>query len=114
MSVFLEGSRDSPSVEERAGEVKRAVEVRETTAKVGGKGGGGRWLFVSHDPVPLSSSEDVEEGKGLVEKMGMVRRDGKETRENAGSEKRFIHFKFEPMVCFHFPFPTSNTETTSS
>lgn len=91
VSIFLEGSRENPSALPSFGDALPEEESRETTAKVGGKGGGGRWLFVSHDRVSL--------GKGLIEKMEMLKRDGRER----GGEKRFIHFKFEPMV----PFPSN-------
>lgn len=85
-SVFLEGSRVAPAV--GSGE-------SGTVAGVGGKGGGGTWLYVSHDPfAEVAEKVDWETAFGLV-------KDGSEPAHDRGSddeEKRFIHFKFEPMV----------------
>jgi len=86
VSVFLEGVK-ATDVNGKLVEGNEDEEVRETTAKAGGKGGGGRWLFVSHDPVFLDGNEDV------VTKLGMVREDVQ------GKGRRFVRFKFEPMVC---------------
>ncbi|CAG8955949.1 hypothetical protein HYFRA_00008803 [Hymenoscyphus fraxineus] len=98
VSVFLEGKR---SAGERHGEIVQGSMVeegkeRETKAGVGGKGGGGRWLFVSHDPVSLDSNSD----RTLAELLGMVRNEkveGEMSGRDVG-EMRFIHFKFEPMI----------------
>ncbi|KAK2039257.1 hypothetical protein LZ31DRAFT_506500 [Colletotrichum somersetense] len=74
-----------------------------TIAGPGGKGGGGTWLFVSHDPVPESHDGDDE----MLRRLGLV--DDKEAASHrlageSGSpqpgrrRKRLIHFKFEPMI----------------
>lgn len=53
-----------------------------------GKGGGGRWVLISHEVVEVSDAvERVWKGMGV----------------DAGNEgkitgRRFLHFKFEPMV----------------
>lgn len=76
VSVFLEGSRDVDGGE-------------ETTAGVGGKGGGGNWLYISHEAVPEDQLDVVVNSLGL------------ETGKAAETEfhgQRLIHFKFEPMV----------------
>lgn len=79
VSVFVEGRKAS------AGE----GEGREKAASaVGGKGGGGAWLFVSHDPVDEEGFMDDGE---LVKTLGLGGEGGE------GGE-RLIHFKFEPMV----------------
>lgn len=77
----------------------------ETVAGVGGKGGGGRWLFVSHEPVESRGKLDSEPNivaalLGIEEPIF----DGKEgsSAEEMG-ESRLIHFKFEPMVWLPFP-----------
>lgn len=85
VSVFLEGSREAP-LSEAQGEEGRTV------AKIGGKGGGGRWLFVSHDPVAISESMDI------AKLLGMVREGGSSESGAGGSKRRFVHFKFEPMI----------------
>lgn len=83
VSVFLEGRRTTDGIDD-VGEV----------AAVGGKGAGGTWLFVSHDPVP----------EGDEAWMKALEMDVDEARHTVpgGKEQRLIHFKFEPMVSlFH-------------
>ncbi|KAI6775686.1 hypothetical protein HG530_002444 [Fusarium avenaceum] len=83
VSVFLEGRR----VAEVEGE-------DEQIAGVGGKGAGGTWLFVSHDPVPdtgdkntdWSSMFGLEDSTLAQETIGVVK------------ERRLVHFKFEAMI----------------
>jgi tRNA wybutosine-synthesizing protein 3 len=101
VSVFLEGRKNSSEEgdgeveknEEGDGEEQDGASARETKAGVGGKGGGGRWLFVSHDPI------DIEKhASDVVGYLGMQRKDGDVVIEGSAREVRFIHFKFEPMV----------------
>ncbi|KAJ0123491.1 hypothetical protein J7T55_011956 [Diaporthe amygdali] len=72
----------------------------ETVAGVGGKGGGGRWLFVSHEPVESHGKLDSEPNI-VAALLGMEEPifDGKDgsSAEEMG-ESRLIHFKFEPMI----------------
>ncbi|KAF4994341.1 hypothetical protein FGRMN_5849 [Fusarium graminum] len=83
VSVFLEGRR----VVEAEGEDGQI-------AGVGGKGAGGAWLFVSHDPVPdaddkntdWSSVFGLEDPTLAQETFGAVK------------ERRLVHFKFEAMI----------------
>lgn len=63
----------------------------DVSVKAGGKGGG-RWLFVSHDPI----SEAERSSRSYCEMVGMRAYDGREM--SMGSDSRLIHFKFEPMV----------------
>jgi|SRR5688572_17224443 tRNA wybutosine-synthesizing protein 3 len=78
VSVFLEG-------------VKREDGGRDgQVATPGGKGAGGQWLFVSHEPVKEAS----EEGENWSEIFGLTGRG----EDGEGEKKRLIHFKFEPMV----------------
>lgn len=93
VSVFLEGKRKSEYAsgpETRGGD----LEGREKGAGAGGKGGGGRWLFVSHDPVKK------EKEKSWIEVFGMKSGDFESLQGEMGDvmERRLIHFKFEPMV----------------
>jgi tRNA wybutosine-synthesizing protein 3 len=107
--VEQDGDGDGEGEGEREGE-------RVKVAGVGGKGGGGRWVFVSHDPVPVGADSElgferlneergVEDGKRSfwAEQLGMVREIGAEEgrAEDITGETRWIHFKFEPMVCSH-------------
>jgi tRNA wybutosine-synthesizing protein 3 len=86
ISVFLEGSR----TEER--------QDRSTSQNVvpGGKGNGGRWLYVSHDPI-LGPSNKQLEGRSLSKLFGMPN----ETAVFEGMRPRstrFAKLQFEPMV----------------
>ncbi|KAL7900771.1 methyltransferase TYW3 domain-containing protein [Trichoderma sp. SZMC 28014] len=86
-SVFLEG-RKSKSGDGESGE-------SEQVARVGGKGAGGTWLYVSHDP-------KTDGGEGYLDWMRELglpdAADGLEMYHDAGDERRLIHFKFEPMI----------------
>jgi tRNA wybutosine-synthesizing protein 3 len=98
VSVFLEGKKQVHG-EELDGSLREGSEsgVRETTAGVGGKGGGGRWLYVSHNEVDITQHDGAE--GSLTSLLGMEQsHDG--LRSGAGI--RFIHFKFEPMVCAQY------------
>lgn len=66
--------------------------------------GGGKWLFVSHDPVNLTGLE--EEGK-LLELFQLPNGGNAENSFSATApppqvKVRFVHFKFEPMVSGSF------------
>ncbi|KAG7134908.1 tRNA wybutosine-synthesizing protein 3 like [Verticillium longisporum] len=87
VSVFLEGRRDIA-----ASSSGDAVDDRQTQAGVGGKGGGGTWLFVSHDRVDMKTVEDED---AAVRVMGLDVTGGSPV---GISSKRLIHFKFEPMI----------------
>lgn len=89
-----DGLRDEPPA------LASASASAETVAGVGGKGGGGRWLFVSHEPVESRGKLDSEPNI-VAALLGMEEPifDGREgsSAEEMG-ESRLIHFKFEPMV----------------
>lgn len=99
ISIFLEGNKVSES--RVISSSKNRVEIgnfqddviRETTAGVGGKGGGGRWLFVSHDKLSIE-----EHNSDLTETFGMVKRSEERSVQTYEFGSRLIHFKFEPMV----------------
>ncbi|WQF82920.1 Putative tRNA wybutosine-synthesizing protein [Colletotrichum destructivum] len=118
VSVFLEGRRAAPAsapagtagVDDshlRAATQSDANDngstALTTIAGPGGKGGGGTWLFVSHDPVPEPHDGDDE----LLRLLGLVGEKGPAPHSVAGDSgssqpgrrrKRLIHFKFEPMI----------------
>jgi len=78
VSVFVEGKKTAEAGDH--GQI----------AGVGGKGAGGAWLFVSHEPVSetggwINSLELREPGAGVKD-------------DGTLKDKRLIHFKFEPMV----------------
>lgn len=110
VSVFREGSKKGSGVVE-VGEGEGEEEVRKL-AGVGGKGGGGSWLFVSHDPVPLGDGDagDVEVLLGLKkrsageeDKSAQGERGDGDVRDVAAA--RLVHFKFEPMVSIEAEIP---------
>ncbi|KAI0487677.1 methyltransferase TYW3-domain-containing protein [Xylaria cf. heliscus] len=93
VSVFVEGRKAGEVGPYRDGDGDDEGDDRPATlAAVGGKGGGGTWLFVSHDPVPGVVGEGVRDLLGL--RGEKERRDGPETPKDT----RLIHFKFEPMI----------------
>ncbi|KAL2075977.1 hypothetical protein VTL71DRAFT_920 [Oculimacula yallundae] len=131
ISVFLEGRRksaDEGSAVEKGeavdgnrtgdekGDEREEDGTERTAAGVGGKGGGGRWLFVSHDPVAVGSGSELgNESQGgmdskscagmysWTELLGMQRLEGGDENvrtlmESAVGERRLVHFKFEPMI----------------
>ena len=95
ISIFLEGSKQgngkdpwlASRPENGAGERQAAVP--------GGKGLGGRWLFVSHEPVHMS-----QVGDSLLSKLGLNFMENKPACkvDLDINERRLIKFQFEPMV----------------
>ncbi|KAI0008640.1 methyltransferase TYW3-domain-containing protein [Xylariaceae sp. FL0662B] len=105
VSVFLEGKK---VVEEglAAPELGVSPETPEEANKqpklagVGGKGGGGAWLFVSHDPVLFDETKPASSLEAL---LGLKSPKDTELTLEYGSDAdiaatRLIHFKFEPMI----------------
>ncbi|OBS23641.1 hypothetical protein FPOA_04190 [Fusarium poae] len=83
VSVFLEGRR-----------VAEAESEDERVAGVGGKGAGGAWLFVSHDPIP-------DKGDGATDWSSQFGIEDSAAAQNATptvKERRLVHFKFEAMI----------------
>ncbi|CAK7274148.1 hypothetical protein SEPCBS119000_006019 [Sporothrix epigloea] len=109
VAVFLEGRKGGQPAEEKT--VAPTPGPASTVASAGGKGGGGKWLFVSHDPLvrglaadstspPQHSSYNgtdwatvfgLERGRGDVAEASV--------QDNVEQdEERLVHFKFEPMI----------------
>lgn len=88
ISVFLEGRKTGSDAltSEDDSEVSRAGP--------GGKGGGGVWLFISHDPVEVPGTSSFQD---FTSKFGMVDATA-DTARGPDVHCRFIHLKFEPMV----------------
>lgn len=97
ISVFVEGkkkSEDRQDDEDPANDVEgrgQSSQDKETIAGTGGKGGGGKWLYVSHDPFTF------EDGQDLTAALGMSR---KGDEESTWEGQRLVRFKFEPMVSY--------------
>lgn len=91
ISVFLEGQK---AVAKSVGEVNtNDTEERQEYASQGGKGGGGRWLYVSHQP--LSASDDHKNATSL---MSLFKMQTTESQLLSSTTGRFVHLKFEPMI----------------
>jgi len=92
ISVFLEGQKATGKhTSEQTGP---ELEERTEYASQGGKGGGGRWLYVSHQP--LSSPENDDQGKTSL--MSLFNLHTKESGSEMFGNTRFVHLKFEPMI----------------
>lgn len=115
ISVFLEGlKKNSNPGDSRMNQQESKVLDRGDTAGkagIGGKGEGGEWLFVSHDQVDVERKSNQEVAETLFgnEKDGAT---AKTFSDDEGSRlgedivdfdisytTRFVHLKFEPMVC---------------
>ncbi len=117
VSVFLEGRKKAPAAAARAGSLSAGAkpedddgeddedgEPARSTARLasaGGKGGGGSWLFVSHDPIDVSEQSPADASSRWEALFGLGQStDGVEPGDSgARDSERLIHFKFEPMVC---------------
>ena len=102
VSVFLEGRKQGKENEGRgnAENNEGAQKDSEQVLVPGGKGIGGKWLFVSHEPVDLF--KEGERKEILSELLGL----GSSGVQNEAlafcgdvSEMRLVRFQFEPMVC---------------
>lgn len=97
VSVFLEGRKHGKgkAVGRDDGGCKEGMAERQA-AVPGGKGMGGRWLFVSHEPVQVRRDEEpVSRILGLepMEGMAWLKIDMEV------DDLRLVRFQFEPMVC---------------
>ncbi|KAL1883391.1 hypothetical protein VTK73DRAFT_8958 [Phialemonium thermophilum] len=90
LSIFLEGDKTSASFRTKA---------RKPASNSGGKGGGGSWLFVSHDPVTFAS-DTQDEGLEFLKLIGLEPKEMSAglVRDDNNEQPRLIHFKFEPMI----------------
>ncbi|MCJ1393337.1 hypothetical protein MMC18_006210 [Xylographa bjoerkii] len=89
ISVFLEGAKTETSHDGQQNESLQA-------AVPGGKGRGGRWLFVSHDPVDALDASSSETGP-IMNLFGMSKHGTLPLNLKLGMT-RFVKFQFEPMI----------------
>ena len=108
VSVFLEGAKpntlkhnDLPACSktgkqtmEHGDEVENNSDMKQA-AVPGGKGKGGRWLFVSHDPVDVPVQQKPDD-TSLSTLFGLSQIKDRQSQPDADS--RFVKFQFEPMV----------------
>lgn len=117
ISVFLEGIKtkaqyDDAGVERDAGDEgdegdeggqdeQEILDERAITGPVGGKGRGGRWLFVSHDPIEIPLQTEVERIP-LSTLFGLTSSSSSSSTVqptlHKPSQSRLVRFQFEPMV----------------
>ncbi|KAI9843012.1 MAG: hypothetical protein M1837_006643 [Sclerophora amabilis] len=79
---------------------------KNRTAGIGGKGGGGNWSFVSHNPIQIPDSTDSGETSAahdhFTNLFGLIPPAVTEECEHASLQfdaaTRLVHFKFEPMI----------------
>lgn len=88
IAVFLDGAnkKDDAIIDEE--------DAISSASTKGGKGGG-QWLYVSHSSLDLSSVQ--QEGE-LLNLFGIKTDDGVSV-PSSDNRPRFVHFRFEPMVC---------------
>lgn len=115
ISVFLEGTKPlAPQcddavvrVDEGGQEEKGYIfDERTITGPVGGKGRGGRWLFVSHDPIEIPLQTEVERQPlstlfGLTSSSELSASSSSPAAQPTlynPSQLRLVRFQFEPMV----------------
>ncbi|ERS98392.1 hypothetical protein HMPREF1624_05176 [Sporothrix schenckii ATCC 58251] len=112
VAVFLEGRKGAAlPMDERTAPATTAP--ASTIASAGGKGGGGKWLFVSHDPlvngVAADSTSPPQHSNysgtdwanvfGLEINEAALRVDENTVQDDVEQdEERLVHFKFEPMI----------------
>lgn len=117
VSVFVEGRKTAAAAQPQQAAAINTDDVAEqgdgteeiqpastqTVAGLGGKGGGGTWLYVSHDPHPLVGQGVMVDWVKELSIVGEKDDDSSLLDATGGSgdsdsERRLIHFKFEPMV----------------
>lgn len=85
---------------------RRKAEERQSTVP-GGKGKGGRWLFVSHDPVDIPAQQSAADTP-FSRLFGLSPRAPKAAQSLPVAESRYVKFQFEPMVSSGAPNTNSS------
>ena len=98
LSVFLEGKKLCKGRERRE-DAKGFGKESEQAAVPGGKGLGGKWLFVTHEPFVLSRKGEEKENLSQVLGLGLSGAQNEAlTLSGDVNEMRLVRFQFEPMV----------------
>ncbi len=102
VSVFLEGRKQGQGRNER-GDAEHDWRLERESAQAavpGGKGMGGKWLFVSHEPVELSKMGESKEALSELLGLGSLGAQNEApVLSGDASARRLVRFQFEPMVC---------------
>lgn len=100
ISVFLEGRKHDAKrgsrMEDGEDREHECLEGESQAAVPGGKGMGGRWLFVSHEPVQVQDFDECTSRSLGLEPLKGAHWDVADKEPN---QLRFARFQFEPMVC---------------
>ncbi|RVD86690.1 uncharacterized protein DFL_004953 [Arthrobotrys flagrans] len=95
VSVFLEGRKQSSTT-------SISKQDHETdVAAAGGKGGDGRWLFVTHDHLSDDILQETQDDATFLNTIfGGIPSEPAVTQllREQSSETRYVHLKFEPMI----------------
>lgn len=95
VAVYLEGEAKAKAITATEDEQTAAATSNEGISSTSGGGkGGGRWLFVSHQPINL---DQLAQPGTLFAKLGFSRTAQIAFPPAAGGG-RFVHLKFEPMI----------------
>ncbi|KAL7273889.1 hypothetical protein RUND412_003233 [Rhizina undulata] len=105
VSVFLEGVKKDTLKGSAQSPLEAVAEGPLANAGIGGKGEGGKWLYVSHDPVDISGKASDEVSailfgggpSGEADDAVNGIKSGRESLE-ISSSTRLVHIKFEPMI----------------
>ncbi|OJD35207.1 trna wybutosine-synthesizing protein [Diplodia corticola] len=93
ISAFLEGRKRAAAAE---GGEPREAPAETSIAGAGGKGGG-QWLFVSHEPVPMPAADAAGAGQHFTALFGLDTAGGLARAEHHAGQ-RHVHLKFEAMI----------------
>lgn len=94
ISLFLEGAKGKKFVSNDG--INEVDNYGGQKVIPGGKGRGGRWLFVSHDPVQIPAKDHIDD-RPLFRIFGLSQQ--RQPCLLADVDKsRFVRFQFEPMV----------------
>ncbi|KAL0260329.1 hypothetical protein SLS55_004015 [Diplodia seriata] len=98
ISAFLEGRKRAAAAE---GSEPREAPAETSIAGAGGKGGG-QWLFVSHEPVPMPAADAAGAGQHFTALFGLdaaaAATAGGRARAEHHAGQRHVHLKFEAMI----------------
>lgn len=94
VAVYLEGEAKSQATSESYGVQDVPVDADSSVPTFGGGKGGGKWLYISHEPVEL---EQLSAPGALLSKFGFSK-NVEVAFPPASTAVRFVHLKFEPMI----------------
>ncbi|KAK9373171.1 methyltransferase TYW3-domain-containing protein [Lipomyces chichibuensis] len=95
VAIYVEGIRTSKSARLVDDDGGGDATIDAKSGSVGGKGGGGRWIYVSHDE-PIGTIE-TGSWRDLLFDGTHIATDDSINNDDLCS-RRYVHFKFEPMI----------------